>query len=115
MIVTAMGDAITLADNNEVANFDIDGQGTLAPRDCRAGRRCGQPEPATISRSATRPATASRSRRLRSPIPMTHTRQIVRGNVTIDDVEFDNIGGNGIDIDSATATDVTLRPSRCRK
>ena len=31
----------------------------------------------------------------------------VAGNVTIDDIEFDNMGGVEIDINSATTTDVT--------
>ena len=107
MIVTAMGDAITLADNNEVANFDIDGQGTLARAIAAPAGGAGNPNLNNLSISNTTGDGIAFT-----PITITDpndaTRQIVRGNVTIDEVEFDNIGGNGIDIDSATATDITL-------
>ena len=104
-----MGDAITLADNNEVANFDIDGHGATARAIASPAGGAGNPNLNNLSISNTTgdgiaftPVTIS--------APNDATRQIVRGNVTIDEVEFDNIGGDDIDINSATAT-----ISRCRR
>ncbi len=113
MIVTALGDAVTLADNNEVSNFDIDGQSTLTRAITAPVGGAGNPNLNHLSISNTvgdgiefTPITITDTEDLDNDTNV--TEQFVRGNVTISDVVFDNIGGDGIDINSFTATDVTL-------
>ena len=107
MIVAAMGDAVTLADNNEVANFDIDGQNVTARAIAAPVGGAGNPNLNHLAISNTAgDGIAFTPETITDPDDA--TRQIVRGNVTISDVTLTNVGGNGIDIDSATTTDVTL-------
>lgn len=112
MIVTAIGDAVTLADNNEVANFDMDGQGTLTRAITAPVAGAGNPILHDLSIKNTVGDGISVT-----PLTITDTddrdgdgnttEQIVRGNVAIREVVFDNIGGDDVDINSFTATDVT--------
>lgn len=107
IIATALGDAITLAGANEVSNFDIDGQGTLARAIAAPVGGAGNPN---LNHLAISDTTGNGIELTPDTItdPNDATRQIVRGNVTINTVTLTDIGGNGIDIDSATTTDVTL-------
>ena len=107
IIATALGDAVTLAGANEVSNFDIDGQGTLARAIAAPATGAGNPN---LNHLAISDTTGNGIELTPDTItdPANATRQIVRGNVTINTVTLTNVGGNGIDIDSATTTDVTL-------
>ncbi len=106
MIVQAMGDAITLADNNEVANFDIDGGGVTTRAVAAPVGGAGNPNIHDLSiQNTTGDAIAFTPDTITDPNDA--TMQIVQGNVTIDTVTFDNIGGDDMVIDSATTTDVT--------
>lgn len=100
------GDAVTLAVGNEVSNFDIDGQGTTARAIAAPAGGAGNPNLNHLSIKNTTgdgiaftPATVTD--------PNDATKSIVRGNVAIDTVTFDNVGGDDIDINSATASDLT--------
>ncbi len=107
MINGVTGDAITLADSNEVANFDIDGQSITARAIVAPASGAGNPNLNHLAISNTtgnaidlKPNTITD--------PNDSARQIVHGNVTIDTVTLNGIGGRGINIDSSTTTDVTL-------
>ncbi|MCC7475806.1 MAG: hypothetical protein IT425_10445 [Pirellulales bacterium] len=111
-ITGVAGDAITLADNNEVANFTIDGTGITDRAITSPAGGAGNPNLHHLAISNTTgsgiafdPATITDSDDLDSD--GNTTEQFVRGNVTIDEVTFDNIGGDDIDINSFTATDIT--------
>ena len=107
MIVQAVGDAVTLADNNEVANFDINGNNVTTRAIAAPASGAGNPNLHDLAISNT---TSGGIEFTPDTItdPNDATRQIVQGNVTIDTVSLTNVGGNGIDINSATTTDVTL-------
>jgi len=107
IIATALGDAITLAVGNEVSNFDINGQGTLARAIASPVGGAGNPNLNNLAISNTT-GNAIEFRPVTVTDPADATRKIVRGNVTINTVTLNNVGGNGIDIDSSTPTDVTL-------
>ena len=100
MIVTAMGDAVTLADNNEISNFDFDGQGSLARAIAKPAAGAGNPNISHLTIANTVGNGIDFA-------PLTTAENVVRGNVTIDDVTLTNVGGNGININSYTPTDVT--------
>ncbi len=107
MIVAAMGDAVTLADNNEVSNFDINGQNVTARAIAAPAGGAGNPNLNHLAISNTvGDGIAFAPKTITDPNDA--TRQIVRGNVSIDNVTFSNVGGNGIDIDSSTTTNVAL-------
>jgi hypothetical protein len=111
-------DAITLADLNEVANFDINGQdaGDLLPYMARAiaspAQGSGNPNLHDLAISYTTGNAIELT-----PYEFVDdddideddntTETIVHGNVTIDTVTFAHIGGDDINIDSATTVDVT--------
>jgi hypothetical protein len=112
MILAAMGDAITLRDANEVANFDIDGQGVTTRAIAAPMNGAGNPNLHDLAISnttgdgiATTPLTITDTNDVDND--NNTSEQIVRGNVTISDVTFDNIGGDDIDINAFTATDTT--------
>ena len=100
------GDAITLADGNEVSNFDIDGQNVTARAIASPAGGSGNPNLNHLSIKNTTGDGISTT-----PVTITDpdddTQQIVRGSVTIDTVTFDNVGGNDIRINAATTTDLT--------
>jgi hypothetical protein len=101
------GDAITLADANEVANFDIDGQGVTARAIASPAMGSGNPNLHDLAISNTTGDGIALT-----PLIFTDTEdidddgntteQFVRGNVTINELTFDNIGGDDIDINSDT-------------
>jgi hypothetical protein len=108
MIVAAVGDAITLADANEVANFDIDGNNITARAIASPGTGAGNPNihDLTIRETTSHgiqftPQTLTDTDDLDNDTNI--TEQFVRGNVTINNVTFTDIGGNGVNIDSANA------------
>lgn len=106
MIVAALGDAVTLADNNEVANFDIDGQNVTARAIAALAGGAGNPILHDLAISnTTGDGIAFTPKTIVNP--NNAAQMAVRGNVTITDVTFDTIGGDDIDINSFTATDVT--------
>lgn len=112
MILAATGDAITLRDSNEVANFDIDGQNVTARAIAPSANGAGNPNLHDLSISnTTGDAIAIESLLLTDTDDIDNdnntTEQFVRNNVTISDVTFDNIGGDDIDIDASTTADVT--------
>ena len=100
MIVAAMGDAVTLADNNEVSNFTIDGNGVTARAIAAPAGGAGNPNMNNLAISNTTGDAIAFT-------PLTTAANVVRGNVTVNTVTFDNIGGDDIDINSFTTTDVT--------
>ena len=106
MIEGVPGDAVTLADNNEVANFDIDGMATTTRAIAAPAGGAGVPFLHDLAISNTvgdgiafTPKTITN--------PDNPVQMAVRGNVTIDTVTFDNVGGDDIDINSFTTTDLT--------
>ncbi|MCI0331630.1 MAG: hypothetical protein L0228_00215 [Planctomycetes bacterium] len=107
------GDAIILADANEVNNFDIDGQGVTNRAIASPGTGSGNPVLRNLAISNTvddaialTPLSFVDTNDVDNDGNVTET--IVRGNVTIDDVVFDNIGADDIDINAFTTTDITL-------
>lgn len=107
----AIGDAIVLADENEVANFDIDGQGTTARAIASPVAGAGNPNLHDLAISNTT-GNAIEVQALDfvdtddidNDTNVTET--IIHGNLTVNDVTLTNVGGNGIDY-TATAVDVT--------
>ncbi len=100
VIMDALGlGAVQLADANEVANFNIDGglAGLFSP-----GTGAGNPNIHDMNISDT-----TGDGIVFTPLTRTNTTnpllKTVAGNVTIDDVVFDNVGGNEININSFTA------------
>ncbi len=107
------GDAIVLADNNEVNNFTIDGQNLTNNAIASPAAGSGNPLLRNLSISNTvedgihlTPLTIVDTNDVDNDGNVTET--IVRGNVTIDSVVFDNIGGDDIDIDAFTSTNLNL-------
>ncbi|MFO0788108.1 MAG: hypothetical protein U0805_01535 [Pirellulales bacterium] len=104
IIATAMGDAVTLAVSNEVANLDFNGSMDRAIAAPTVG--AGNPNIHDLTISNTTgdaiffaPTTVTD--------PSNGANLIVRGNATIRNVTLDNIGGSGVHINSYTPTDVT--------
>jgi hypothetical protein len=105
------GNAIELADANEVNNFTIDGQNVTNTAIASPAAGSGNP----VLRNLSIVNTIDDGIRL-TPLTITDTddvdndnnvtETIVRGNVTIDDVIFNNIGGDDIDINAFTATNI---------
>src|SRR3954454_1844147 len=112
--IPASTDAITLADNNEVANFDMNGQNLAGNRAIAApAAGAGNPNLHDLAISNTggsgiafTPESFVDTNDIDNDNNTTET--FVRGNVTINNVTLNNITGNGINIDSSTTTDVTL-------
>ena len=115
MILNALGDAITITDLNEVSNFTIDG-GTRAIVAGASG--AGNPDLHDLTiRNTTDDAIVL------TPFVRTDTEdadddgnvteRTVAFNVNIEDVTFENIGGDDIDLNAATIDvtqpDVTLQ------
>jgi hypothetical protein len=99
------GDAITLADANEVANFDIDGQGVTARAIASPVGGSGNPNLHDLAISNTTDDGIALTTLVFTDTEDLDedgntTEQIIRGNVTINDITFDSIGGDDIDIDS---------------
>lgn len=113
MILSAIGDAIILADANEVNNFTIDGEGVTNSAIVSPAAGSGNP----ILRNLAISNTVDDGIRL-TPLTIVDTddvdndgnvtETIVRGNVTIADVVFNNIGADDIDIDAFTSTNIAL-------
>ncbi len=113
MILQAIGDAVQLADANEVANFDIDGQNITARAIAAPATGAGDPNLHDLTiKNTTSDGIFFKPEDFIDTNDVNGngntTERLVRGNVTIDNVTFDNVGGNDIDINSATAVDVTL-------
>ena len=105
-IAGAPGDAVTLAVNNEVSNFDING-GSITSRAIAAPvGGAGNPNIHDLSIKNTLSDGIEFTPKTITD-PSDSTKQIVRGNVTVDTVTFDNVGGDDMNINSATTTDVT--------
>lgn len=100
--------AVRLADTNEVANFDIDGTGSLAGAEgiFSPGTGAGNPNIHDLDISNVSGAGIQFTP-LTRPNDSNPALSTVAGNVTIDDVNFNNMGGVEIDINSFTSTDVT--------
>lgn len=110
-ILAALGDAIVLADSNEVANFDMDGQGVTARGIVAPAAGAGNPNIHDMTiKNTTGDAihlTPFSFIDVNDTDGDTNTTEtIVHGNVTIDKVTLENVGGNGVDI-TATTADVT--------
>lgn len=105
MILAALGDAVNLADTNEVSNFDIDGQGITARAIVSGPAGAGNPglRELSIKNTTGDGIVTTPFVRVDEDNPNLKT---VAGSVTINNVTFDNIGGNDIDIDAATTEDV---------
>ena len=95
-----------LADTNEVANFNIDGNGVANGGIFAGTNGAGNPNIHDLRHQDlgqrhrnSRPSCVSNS--------TNNNLKTVAGNVTIDDVVFNNIGGDDIDINSETVEDIT--------
>jgi hypothetical protein len=115
-INSAPGDAITLADGNEVANFDIDGMGVTARALASPVGGSGSPNLHDMTISNTTDDGIALTTLIFTDIDDEDedgntTEQIVRGNATIFDITFDNIGGDDIDIDSNTGALTPTTPN----
>jgi len=99
-------DVATLANGNEVSNFDIDGQNVTARAIAAPAAGSGNPNLNHLSITNT---TGNGIDVASATItdPNDATKQIVQNNATIDTVTFDNVGGDDIKINSATTTDLT--------
>ncbi|MEX2315763.1 MAG: hypothetical protein WD669_01335 [Pirellulales bacterium] len=107
-INAAPGDAITMADNNEIANFDIDGMGVTARGIASPVAGGGNPNiHDVVIKNTTGDGIAFTPQTLTDTDDLDNdgntTEQFVRGNVTINNVTFDNIGGDDMDINSLNA------------
>jgi len=100
--------AVELADTNEVANFDIDGTGSVAGAEGIFSPVTGAGNPNIHDLDISNVSgTGIQFTPLTRPNETNPTLSTVAGNVTIDDVNFNNMGSVEIDINSFTATDVT--------
>jgi hypothetical protein len=104
MIVDALGDAITLADNNEVADFDING-GVRAIVAGTSG--AGDPDLHDLAISDTTGDAIALTPFIRTDTTDEDndgntTEQTIAFNVAIDKVTFDTIGGDDIDLNADT-------------
>ena len=114
MILAALGDAVTIGDRNEVANFTIDG-GTSAIVAGAGGVGVGGAGNPNLHDLTIKNTTGDGI--VLTPFVRTDsedsdndgnvTEQFVEFNVNIQDVTFDNIGGNDINMNAFTAVDVT--------
>lgn len=110
--IPANTDAIILADSNEVANFNIDGHNNLGTRAIVAPPAgAGNPNLHDLSiKNTTGDAIHLTPFSFIDVNDLDNdgntTERIVHGNVTINKVTLDNVGGNGIDI-TGTSVDVT--------
>jgi hypothetical protein len=118
MIVAAIGDAVVLADNNEVANFDMDGQNVTARGIAAGASGAGNPDIHDMSIKNTTGDAVHLTPLSFVDVNDTDndtntTETIIHGNVTIDKLTLDNIGGNGVDITGTNINvpqpDVTLQ------
>lgn len=100
--------AVRLADTNEVANFNIDGTGSLAGAHgiFSPGTGAGNPNIHDLDISNVS-GTGIQFTPLTRPNASNPALSTVAGNVTIDDVNFTDMGGVEIDINSFTTTDTT--------
>ncbi len=100
------GDAITLANGNEVSNFDMDGQNVTARGIAAPVGGSGNPNlNHLLIKNTTGNGIDVASATITDPTDA--TKQIVQNNATIDTVTFDNVGGDDIKVNSATTTDLT--------
>src|SRR5262249_9007764 len=100
------GDAVVLANGNEVSNFDIDGQNVTARAIASPGGGSGNPNLNNLSiKNTTSHGIDVASATVTDPDDA--TKQIVQNNVSINTVTFDNVGGDDIKINSGTTTDLT--------
>lgn len=107
-------DAVTLADNNEVANFTMNGQNNAGTRAIAApAGGGGNPNLHDLSISNTlgdaiffHPESFIDTNDVNGN--GNTTERIVRGNVTVNNLALTNIGGDGVHIDSSTPIDVTM-------
>jgi hypothetical protein len=100
------GDAITMANGNEVSNFDIDGQNVTARAIAAPVAGSGNPNLNHLSiKNTTGNGIDIASATITDPTDA--TKQIVQNNATINTVTFDNVGGDDIKINSGTTTDLT--------
>lgn len=90
--------AVTLADGNEVANFNIDGGASAI---VAGGMGAGNPNLHDLDIANTTGDAI-----VLTPFErMEDGETTIAFNVTLDEITFDNIGGNDIDIDAATTAD----------
>ncbi|MEX0643535.1 MAG: hypothetical protein WD468_12590 [Pirellulales bacterium] len=109
IIMAALGDAVTIGDLNEVANFTIDG-GTRAIVAGTSGAGNPNLHDLTISNTTGDGIHLSPFVRIDTNDADNDgnvTERTVAFNVTIRDITFDNIGGDDIDLDAFTNADVT--------
>jgi hypothetical protein len=111
--IPANTDAVVLADNNEVANFVMDGQ-NLAGNRAIAAPVTGAGNPNLHDLSIKNTGSDAIFFTPEDFIDVNDvngngntTERLVRGNVTIKTVTLDNIGGDGIHIDSANPNALT--------
>lgn len=112
--IAANSDGVVLADNNEVSNFDMDGQ-NLANNRAIVGipaDGAGNPNFNHLAIFDTggdgilfTPAKITDTNDLDND--GNTTEEFIRGNVTVSDVTFSNVGGNGLNL-IGTTEDVTL-------
>jgi hypothetical protein len=109
LIANAGGDAVTIRDNNEVANFDIEG-GTRAI--VASANGAGNPNLHDLAIESTTGDAIVLTPFVRVDTEDADddgnvTERTVAFNVTIDDVTFDNIGGTEMNINAFTTENVT--------